>query len=190
MVYLPPGRLRGANLSFVIRTALPADSVARAIRRAVWQVDPNVPVTAIRRMREIVAASTAQRRFQTLLLTSFAGMAVLLAALGIYGTVSYAVNQRRMEIGIRLALGAQRSDVASLVLRQALAPVAFGLAAGFAGALALVRLLSGLLYGVGSADASTYLASGALVLVVAIGSCWLPAQRAMRLDPVETIRQE
>ena len=190
MVYLPLARMQGMNLSFVVRTALPVESVARAVRQAVWQVDRNVPVTAIRPMRDIVAASTAQRRFQTLLLAGFAAVAVLLAACGIYGTVSYAVNQRRREIGIRMALGAQRRDVASLVLRQAFAPVAFGIAAGGAGTLALVRLLAGLLFGVGPADAATYSSAGMLVLAVAAVSCWLPARRAMRVDPAETMHCE
>ncbi len=190
MVYLPLARQEGANLSFVVRAALPTDSLVRAIRQAVRQVDPSVPVTSIRHMREIVAASTAQRRFQTLLLASFAAVAMLLASFGIYGTVSYAVNQRRSEIGIRMALGARPSDVARLVLRQALAPVTLGIAAGGAGTLALVRLLAGLLYGVGPADAASYLAACALVLAVAVGACWLPARRAMLVDPAETIHCE
>jgi putative ABC transport system permease protein len=190
MVYLPPVHNRGMDLSFVLRTKLPAASVAQSIRQTVQLVDTNVPVTAIRGMNEIVAASTAQRRFQTLLLTTFAAIAIMLASLGIYGALSYSVNQRYREIGIRLALGAQCRDVGSLVLREALTPVAFGLAVGFGGALLLMKALSALLYGVGSGDAATYSISGALILMVAVVSCWLPARRAMRLDPVETIRYE
>ena len=190
MLYLPPESNLGVDLSFVIRTRLPLDSAAQAIRRAVWEVDANLPVTSIRTMREIVAASTAQRRFQILLLTSFAGVAVLLAALGIYGTLSSSVNQRYREIGIRLALGAQGREVGAMVLRQALAPVVLGIVAGCAGAFVLMRALSGLLYGIGSGDAVTYSAAGALVLLVALASSWLPARRAMRLDPVETMRCE
>jgi ABC-type antimicrobial peptide transport system permease subunit len=164
--------------------------LARSIRQAVWRIDANAPVTAIRPMREIVAASAAQRRFQTLLLAAFAGIAMLLAALGIYGTLSYSVNRRYREIGIRLALGAQGRSVGTLVLRQALTPVVLGLAAGCVGALLLMRMLAALLYGVGSADAATYAVSAALILVVAVASCWLPTLRAMRLDPLETIRCE
>jgi ABC-type antimicrobial peptide transport system permease subunit len=141
-------------------------------------------------MNELVAASTAQNRFQTLVLTCFAGVAVLLAALGIYGTVSYAVNQRFREIGIRLALGAQRRNVGVLVLRQALTPVASGIAAGGVGALLLMRTLSALLFGIGAVDAATYTAASALVFAVALVCCWLPARRAMRLDPIATIRFE
>ena len=141
-------------------------------------------------MGEIVATSTAQRRFQTLLLTTFACLAMILASLGIYGTLSYLVNQRYREIGIRLALGAQGRDVGSLVLREALTPVVLGLAAGSGGALLLMRALSALLYGVGSGDPASYSVSGALILVVAVASCWLPARRAIRLDPVEAIRCE
>jgi predicted permease len=190
MVYLPPAHNRGMDLSFVLRTKLPVAAVAQSVRRTVWQVDADVPVAAIRGMSEIIAASTAQRRFQTLLLTAFAAIAVTLACLGIYGTLSYAVNQRYREIGIRLALGAQARNVGFLVLREALTPVALGLAFGFGGALLLMRALSSLLYGVGFGDAGTYSVSGALVLTVAAASCWLPALRAMRLDPVETIRCE
>jgi predicted permease len=190
MVYLPTAHNRGMDLSFVLRTTLPAKSIAPSIRQAVRQIDADVPVTAIRGMNEIVAASTAQHRFQTLLLTTFAGIAMLLAALGIYGTLSYSVNQRYREIGIRLALGAQGRDVGTLVLRQAVTPTVLGLAAGCVGALFLLKTLSALLYGVGSGDAATYSVSGVLVLVVAGASCWLPALRATRLDPVETIRCE
>jgi hypothetical protein len=190
MVYLPAAHNRGLDLSFVLRTKLPAASVARSIRQAVWQVDADVPVPAIRAMHEIVAASTAQRRFQTLLLAAFAGVAMLLAALGIYGTLSYSVNRRYKEIGIRLALGAQGRDVGTLVLRQALTPVVLGLAAGGVDAFFLMKTLSAMLYGIGSGDAATYALAGALVLVVAVASCCLPTWRAMRLDPLETIRCE
>jgi predicted permease len=130
MVYLPPLNNRGMDLSFVLRTKLPAGSLAPSIRQAVWRVDSNIPVPAIRSMSEIVAMSVAERRFQTLLLTGFAGIAMLLAALGIYGTLSYSVNQRRREIGIRLTLGAQGRDIGTLLLGHALTPVMLGLAAG------------------------------------------------------------
>jgi ABC-type antimicrobial peptide transport system permease subunit len=190
MVYLPLAHNRGLDLSFVLRSQLPVGSMTRSIRQAVWQVDEKVPVPAIRSMSEIVATSIAQRRFQTLLLAAFAGIAMLLAALGIYGTLSYSVNQRYREIGIRLALGAQGRDIGTLLLGQALRPVVMGLAAGAGGAFFLMRMLSALLYGVGSGDAATYSIAGTLIFVVAAASCWLPAQRAMRLDPVETIRCE
>jgi len=115
---------------------------------------------------------------------------MLLAALGIYGTLSYSVNQRYREIGIRLALGAKGREVGALVLRQAMTPVAIGLAAGCVGAVFLMKTLSALLYGVGSGDLATYSASGAVIFVVAVAACWIPALRATRLDPVETIRYE
>jgi predicted permease len=188
MVYLPTANNRGMDLSFVLRTTLPANSIAPSIREAVRQTDAYVPVISIRAMSDIVSRSIAQYRFQMLLLATFAGIAMLLAALGIYGTLSYSVNQRYREIGIRLALGAKRVDVGTLVMRQALAPVVLGLVAGDAGALLLMKTLAALLYGVGSGDAFTYSFSGALIFVVAVASCWLPAMRAMRLNPLETIR--
>jgi putative ABC transport system permease protein len=184
MVYLPAANNRGMDLSFVLRTNLPASSVAPAIRAVVRQIDRDLPVAAIRSMSELVIASTAQRRFQTLLLATFAGAAVLLA------TLSYSVNQRYREIGIRMALGAQSRDVGALVLRQALTPVVAGLAGGCVGALLLMKTLAALLYGVGSGDAVTYSLSSLLILLVAVGSCAIPVLRAMRLDPVETIRSE
>jgi predicted permease len=190
IVYLPTAHNVGMDLSFVVRTNLPLDVVAPAIRQAVHSVDPNVPVTAIRGMSELVAASTAQRRFQVFVLTTFASIAVLLAALGIYGTVSYAVNQRYREIGIRLALGARRREVGALILRQALSPVVLGLIAGSGSAVVLMRALSSLLYGVGAGDAPTYSVSGAVVMIVALAACSLPTLRAMRLDPLETIRSD
>ncbi len=190
MVYLPIEYNQGSDLSFVLHTQMPVDSVARSIRQAVAQIDANVPVSAIRGMREIVDTSTAQRRFQTLLLTAFAGIAMLLAALGIYGALSYSVNRRYREIGIRMALGAQGVDVGTWVLRQALVPVVLGLAAGVVAAAFLMRALSAMLYGVGSGDPATYAAAGGMVFVVAVASCCLPAWRAMRLDPLETIRAE
>ena len=168
MVYLPTAHNRGFDLSFVLRTTLPANSIAPSIREAVRQIDPDVPVTSIRAMSEIVARSTAQRRFQMLLLATFAAMAMLLAGLGIYGTLSYSVNQRYREIGIRLALGANGRDVGTMVMRQALTPVVLGLAAGGAVAFLLMRTLAALLYGVGSGDAVTYSVSGALIFVVAV----------------------
>jgi putative ABC transport system permease protein len=145
-VYMSPLGNLGTDLSLVIRTGLPVSAVVPAIRKAVAQVNPNIPV-AIRPMSDFVAAATVQRRFQILLLISFAAVAVLLAAVGIYGTLSYSVNQRYREIGIRVALGAEASDVRALVLREALTPVVLGLAAGFGGALVLMRALSRLFYG-------------------------------------------
>ncbi|MGA2737275.1 MAG: ABC transporter permease [Bryobacteraceae bacterium] len=190
MVYLPAAHNTGMHLSFVLRTRLPVGSIAQSVRQAVAQIDPQAPVTAIRTMREIVDASAAQRRFQTLLLTAFAGVATLLAALGIYGTLSYSVNRRYREIGIRLALGAQGRDVGSLVLRQALTPAVPGLAAGSVGAFFLMRALSTFLYGVGSGDAATYSVSATLIFLVAVAACWVPMMRATRLDPMATIRCE
>ncbi len=190
IVYLPPANNRGMSFSFVLRTKMPPDSLTRSIRQAVWQVDPAIPVPKIRSMSEIVATAVGQRRFQTLLLTAFAGAALLLAALGIYGTISYSVNQRYREIGIRLALGAQSRDIGTLVLRHALTPVIAGLVAGAIGALCIRETLAALLYGISASDAPTYAASGALFLLVAAVSCWWPARRATRLDPVETMRCE
>jgi len=190
MVYLPPSHNRGMNVSFVLRTNLPADSVARSIRQAVWQVDPNVPVTAIRSMSQIVATSTAQRRFQILLLGSFAGVALLLAALGIYGTLSYAVNQRYREIGIRMALGAGTRDILPLVLGRALWLVAGGVAVGGLGALALSQVLAGLLTEVGRADLVTFAGAAALVVAAAALACLVPALVAARLDPVAALRRD
>jgi ABC-type antimicrobial peptide transport system permease subunit len=141
-------------------------------------------------MESIIADSVAQRRFAMILLGAFAVMALVLASVGIYGVIAYVVGQRTQEIGIRIALGAQRRDVLGLVLWQGTRLALLGVAIGIAGAFALTRLMTGLLYGVGATDPATFAGLALLLIAVAMAACYLPARRAMRVDPIAALRCE
>jgi putative ABC transport system permease protein len=177
-------------LSLVIRTSTEPASLTRPILDEVWGIDKNLPAAKVRTLEEILSGSIAQPRFYTLLLTLFAGFALMLAAVGVYGLMSYSVALRTREIGIRMALGARREDVLRMVLARGLALAAAGMAVGLALAFALGRFLGSLLFGVGATDPMTF-ASVALVLGgVALLSTYLPARRAVRGDPVAALRRE
>jgi len=141
-------------------------------------------------MDQILSDSLAQPRFRTLLLGFFSGLALLLAAVGIYGVVSFTVAQRTREIGIRMALGARSSDVTRLMLTQGLGPCLAGISVGMAAALIMTRLLSGFLFGVQPTDPVTFLGVCFLLIAVALVACWLPARRASRVDPMVALRNE
>ena len=178
------------SMFLVLRTDADFASTADAVRRAVQGLDAELPVAAVRNMDELLSRSVAEPRFRTTLIGLFAGVAVLLAALGAYGLLSYAVRQRTREMGIRLALGAQRRDVLALVLREGMRLAMLGALAGIGGALLLGRFLSGMLYGVGPADPATYLAVLVLILLVALVACFVPARRATRVEPTVALRYE
>jgi predicted permease len=190
MVYVALWERAPAVVSVAVRTASDPRAAAGALSLAVSSLDRELPLSAIQTMKQIEADSVAQRRFQTLLVLAFAGAALLLAVLGTYSVLAYAVARRTGEIGIRLALGATRGQVLALVMRQGLVPVVLGLAAGFAGALAAGRLLASLLFGVKATDATTFAAVGALTLAAALVACWLPARRAAHIGPLEALRDE
>lgn len=154
------------------------------------EVDREQPVANIRTMSARLAASVAQQRMHMNVLGAFAAMAVLLAAIGIYGVMSYSVMQRAREFGIRLALGAARRDVVTLVLRQGLAMVSFGVVLGLGGALLTTRVIETLLFGVSATDPSVFAAIVALLSATAWVAAYLPARRAARLDPLSTLRSE
>jgi predicted permease len=164
-------------------------ALAGQVRDAVRSIDRNLPVSDIKTMEQVTATALSQPRFVTFLLALFAGTALTLAAIGIYGTISLVVAERAQEMGIRLALGANRSAILKLVLGQGLALTAIGLAIGVAGATILMRTLSGLIYGVGTLDPLTFVTVPALLCVVALLACFLPALRAASVDPVTTLRQ-
>ena len=194
MVYRPywntsnPGAIR--NFSLVIRTGQDPASIAKAARNTIWSLDSELPVPEAATMQQVITASVAQRRFETALLGGFASAALLLAVIGIYGVISYSVNRRRNEIGIRMALGASAGDVIGMVLRQGMRPVAIGLLAGLAAALALGRLLGALLYEIRPSDPAV-LASVAITLAAAAAlACYLPARRAAGLEPSSVLRYE
>jgi predicted permease len=178
-------------LTLVVRTSTdePA-ALAPSLRTAVWSVDGNVAVSEVQTMEEVVARATASPRFYLLLLGSFAAAALALAALGIYGVMSYSVARRQNEIGIRMALGARSGDVLRLVMREAVGVVAIGGGIGLAVAWLLTRLMGGLLYGVGAADPATFTGVAALLGAVALVATYIPARRAVRVDPLSALRAE
>ena len=160
------------------------------MRRAVASVDPDVPVPALRTMREVLDDSLSQQHLQTMLGAVFAGTALLLAALGIYGVVSCSVARRTNEIGVRAALGAQPSDLLWMVVSQGLAPVYVGLLGGIAAALGLGHVLGGLLFEIKPYNPATIATVALILLATAAAACLLPARRATQVDPVEALRSE
>jgi len=178
------------QMFLVIRTRVEPRSVLSAVRQAVAAIDPEQPVYAIRTLDEALADSRATRRLSTYSLGCMAAFALLLAAVGIYGVVAYAVGRRTREIGVRMALGAAPSVVLRLVIGQAMLPVGIGVIAGMAVALLIGRLLSGLLFGVSGSDPMTLVAASGLLAAAAILASWLPARRAVAVDPIRALRPE
>jgi predicted permease len=174
----------------VARTADDPKSVAAAIRAEVRQMDASVPVAGVRTMNEVVASALATPRLTGFLLGAFAAIALALAAVGIYGVLAYLVSQRTQEIGVRLAIGADRSQVLGMVLRQGLSLAAIGIVVGLIGAFALTRLMRGLLYEVGPNDPITFIAVPAALLIIALAASFLPARRATRVSPTIALRAE
>jgi putative ABC transport system permease protein len=174
----------------MIRSASDPTSLAAAVKDVIHKADPNLPVTKITTLNALLAESLSSRRFSAVLIGVFAGMALLLSAAGIYGVTSYAVEQRTQEMGIRMALGAQRQHLLRLMLGRCTRLAATGVAIGIACALGLTRLLSGLLYGVRPTDPLTFVGVALLLIVVALAACYIPARRAMRVDPMVALRYE
>ncbi|MGZ5565233.1 MAG: FtsX-like permease family protein, partial [Chthoniobacterales bacterium] len=161
-----------------------------AVQSAIWSVDRNVALGSVRTMEDTIARTLLKRKFTMTLLTIFAGIAVALASIGLYGVMSYSVSQRTREIGIRMALGAQRADVLRLVVRQGMLLTLVGVALGLGGSLGLTRLISSLLFGVSATDIGTFGAVSTLLLLIALLACWLPARRASGVDPMVALRTE
>ncbi len=189
-IYLPYAQLPVASMDVMVRTSVPPLSLGPAVERVVHELDRDLPVARLRTLDELVARSISQPRFYMLLLSLFASMAVLLAALGIFGVMSYAVTQRSREIGIRMALGAQPSSVMRMILRNAGGLIAAGIVVGLAGALALSRFLSGLLFHLSPTDPTTLAAVALTLIGVALLASYLPARQATRVDPLTTLRSE
>src|SRR6185437_8494391 len=178
------------TMSVVVRTANDPHSEASALRSAVHDLNPNQPLVNFRTMQENIATSVSDPRFRTMLLGIFAASALLLSIIGLYGLMAYSVAQRTAEIGIRLALGAQRGDVMKMIIGDGLKLVLIGVALGIGGAFALTRLLARFLYGVVPNDPATFVAVPVILAVVALVACWIPARRAMRIDPMVALRYE
>ena len=193
-IYTPYAQSRQAWKRWMYLTvrgdAVDSSALVGAVKARVWSVDSQIPLTKVLTMDEVAAESVAARRFQTTLLGIFALVALLLAAVGIYGLISYTVGRRTHEIGVRMALGAQRRDIFALVVRQGLLLATAGLIAGLLGAFALTRLLAGIVYGVSPTDPLTYAALSLFLLLVALLACLVPARRATKVDPMEALRYE
>ena len=199
VMYVPQGQVSDpltqlANsvipMSWAVRTASDPATLTNAIQRDILAVDGQLPVSKIRTMEQVVSESTARQNFNMLLLSIFAGMALLLAAIGIYGLMSYTVEQRTQEIGIRMALGAGRGDMLKLIVRQGMLLAGFGVVIGLAAAFGLTRLLASLLFGVKTTDPVTYAVVALVLISVALFATYIPAWRATKIDPLIALRYE
>ena len=187
-MYRPYRQVCWGFLTLVVRTQREPADLARAIRAELDRLDKDLPLESVRTMTQLVAANVAQRRLSVQLLTGFAGGALLLSALGLYGVIAYTVTQRTREIGIRLALGAQRGDVLGLVIGQGMRLALLGLVIGLCGAFALTRVLQRLLYEIRPTDLPTFASVAALLMLVSFLACWWPARRAARVQPMDALR--
>jgi putative ABC transport system permease protein len=177
-------------LTYVARTNGDPVALAAQMRKAVAAVDANVPVSEVQTMDDVVGHATSGTRFNLLLLTTFAGVALALAAIGIYSVISYGVTRRTHEIGIRMALGAGQGELRGMIVRQGLTVALVGAGAGLLGALALTGAIGSMLYGVDATDPLTFGAVSAGLILVALGASYLPARRATRIDPLVALRNE
>ncbi|HKQ75173.1 MAG TPA: ABC transporter permease [Blastocatellia bacterium] len=189
-MYLPDRQRPEREMNLVIRAAVDPGSLAAAVRGAVSSIDPDQPVANIKPMSKLLTDSVAKPRFNYLLLSVFAAVALILTITGVYGVMSYAVAARTREMGIRLALGARGADVLKLVIRQGMRPVFVGIALGLVGAFALTRVMTTLLFGVSATDPAIFAGVVALLAMVALLACYLPARRATKVDPVVALKHE
>ena len=188
-MYYPAAARQWPLMDVVVRTNGKPETALPGIRRKIHALDAELPLSNVHTMDEWISTSAAQPRLNTILLAVFAAVAVLIAVIGIYGVLAYSVNQRTGEIGVRMALGAQQGDVQRLVIREGMSVSLAGIAAGFAGALALSRVLSSLLFEVKAHDPTTFLAIPLMLGIVALAACYVPARRASRVNPIVALRE-
>jgi ABC-type antimicrobial peptide transport system permease subunit len=189
-IYFPLWQGGNTAASIVVRTAIPPASMVGPIRSVLRAIDPALALADVHTMDDLVSSAKAGRRFQTLLLSVFAGIGLSLSLLGLYALLAYSVEQRTAEIGVRMALGAQRSHVLRMVLRQGLLVASIGIIVGLGASLALTRLLRGLLFDVAPNDPETLSVVTLLLLLVTLAASWIPARRATRIDPMVALRHE
>jgi ABC-type antimicrobial peptide transport system permease subunit len=190
MMYVPFAQAPLWGAEVVVRSSLSASSVAAGVRRAVYAIDKNLPVTDIAPLADALDRSVSQERFRTFLLGTFGALALILAAVGIFGVIAYLVSQRTREIGIRMALGAGRGNILRLIVGHGTKLALLGVGIGLAAASVLTRVLAGLLYGVSPTDPLTFGTVAVVLLAVAVMASYLPAIRAIRVDPVTALRSE
>ena len=189
-VYFPHPELAYSFMTFVVRTDGDPLAIAPALQREIRSLDPNQPVSDVRTMDQVMSDTFSRARFNTVLLALFAGLATLLSAVGIFGVMNYSVALRTHEIGLRVAVGAQPRQVLLLILRQGLLLTIVGVVVGLVAAFALTRLLSGLLFGVAAVDPATFATISIVLVTVSLLACYLPARRAMKIDPLVALRSE
>jgi putative ABC transport system permease protein len=190
VVYLPYYGAGWSPMHFVINTTSAPAALVPTLRSMLAEIDPNLPISDVRSMDEIVSNSVATRRFNMAMLTIFAGIALLLALAGIYGVQAYSVTRRTSEIGIRVAMGARPTQIIAEIVGQGMRPAVLGIVVGVAGAFVLSRLMSSLLYGIAPSDFLTYASVALMLAAAALLSCYVPARRALRIDPVNALRDE
>jgi predicted permease len=189
-IYRPYAQAPFPLIAFAVRTGGDPLSLVAAVKNAIYAVDKDQPVFKVITMEKLAAESITLRRVSMLLAGGLSALALILAAIGIYGVMSYTISQQRREIGLRLALGAQASDVLRLVIGQGMKPALFGMIIGLLASFALTRLIKGLLFGVSATDPATFVVISILLTVVALVACWIPARRAMKVDPMVALRFE
>ena len=190
-IYTPFGRSAQRNSRLSVRSSTTnPELLTAAVTRAVQQVDKDIPVAEVITLENILARESSTRRFNALLFSVFAGLALILAATGVYGVLSYSVSQRTHEVGIRMALGAANRDVLRLFMGQGMRLVLLGLVIGLGGAFAVTRLMSSLLFGVSATDTTTFVVVAGVLVLVGVFACYLPARRATRVDPLVALRYE
>jgi putative ABC transport system permease protein len=190
VLYYPHSQAESRGMYIVARTSSSPALLASAIAREIHAVEPDAPTFDVRTMPDRFHDSLARQRFSTTMLGAFAVFAFILASVGTYGVMSYLVTQGTHDIGVRIALGAQRGDIVRMVVRQGMQLVAIGVFSGLAAAVALTRLLASMLFGVSATDALTFSAVAVFLAAVALAASYVPARRAMRVDPLTALREE
>jgi ABC-type antimicrobial peptide transport system permease subunit len=187
-IYLPFPQIPWGNMNLVVRTVSDPHNMAAPIRAQIAALDPDQPVTAVQTVEELMDGSRAQPRFMMFLLAAFSVASVVLAMIGIYGVLAYSVAQRRQELGIRLALGAEKSDIVRMVVKQGIKLTLLGAGIGLMAALALTRVMGSLLYQTGARDLTTFVLSPLAFLAIAMLASYLPARKATSVQPTEALR--
>ena len=189
-VYQPDAQKSFAQLSVTVRTSLPPENIVSSLREQVQSLDKNLPLVDVKTMEDYVSDSMAAPRFDTVLLGIFASLALLLTAIGLYGVISYSVTQRMHEMGIRIALGAQSTDILRMILRQGLLLAIVGVAIGLAASFGTARIIASLLYGIRATDIGTFVVIAAVLMGVALVASYVPARQATKVDPMVALRYE